>query len=199
MALAACSKAIELLGTRQERWEAYFTRGIVYMGKSEHELAIADFTKAIESTLTEKWQPYWWRAFARNMKASFSTGDERIKEKELALADANKAIEINPMEAMLYRNRASMHGPGQESLASADDAMVACVQAINLQYELLPRKGWKPTIVRGGPVDGTLSEAVVTCKNAIALNSASWVPVFLRGWGYVGQREYDHLRLQQGN
>jgi tetratricopeptide (TPR) repeat protein len=82
MAENACSKAIELFGTRQERWEAYFTRGLIYMGKSEHELAIADFTKAIESTSIENWQPYWWRAFCHNMKASFSTGDERVTEKE---------------------------------------------------------------------------------------------------------------------
>jgi hypothetical protein len=104
MAETACSKAIELFGNRQERWEAYFIRGLIYMGKSDHELA--DFTKAIETTLIEKWQPYWWGAFSRSMKASFSTGDERIREKELALTDANKAIEINTMEAMLYRNRA---------------------------------------------------------------------------------------------
>jgi tetratricopeptide (TPR) repeat protein len=111
---------------------------------------------------------------------------EQIGEKELALTDANKAIESNPMEAMLYRNRALMHGPGQEASASADRAMGECVRAIYLPYELLPQKGWKPT---GDPVDGSLSEAVVVCNNA--MDSASWVPVFLRGWGHVGQREYD--------
>ena len=46
MAEAACSKAIELFGIRHERWEAYFARGLIYIGKSDHELAIADFTKA---------------------------------------------------------------------------------------------------------------------------------------------------------
>jgi tetratricopeptide (TPR) repeat protein len=66
--------------------------------------------------------------------------------------------------------------------------MGECVRAINLPYELLPQKGWKPT---GDPVNGSLSEAVVPCNNAMDLNSASWVPVFLRGWGHVGQREYD--------
>ena len=110
------------------------------LGKSDHELAIADFTKAIESTLIEHWQPYWWRAFSHNMKASFSTGDERITEKELALMDADKAIEINPMDAMLYRNRALMHASGQEALAATDRAMGECVQTINLAYELLPQK-----------------------------------------------------------
>src|SRR5262245_31543628 len=188
IAETACSKAIELFGTRQERWEAYFTRGLIYMRKSDHELAIADFTKAIDSTSIAKWQPYWWRAFSRNMKASFSAGDERITEKDLAVADANKAIELNPIEAMLYRNRALMHGPGQEALASADRAMGECVQAISLPYELLPKKGWKPT---GDPVDGSLSEAVGLCNNAMDLNSASWVPVFVRGWGHMGRREYD--------
>jgi tetratricopeptide (TPR) repeat protein len=187
MAETACSKAIELFGTRQERWEAYFTRGLIFMGKSDHELAIADFTRAIESTLIEHWQPYWWRAFSHNMKASFSTGDERVTERKLALMDANKAIEINPMEAMLYRNRALMHGSGQEALAATDRAMGECVQTINLAYELLPQKGWKP----GDPVDRLRSQAVVACKNAMDLSSASWVPVFFRGWGYMGQREYD--------
>ena len=187
MAETACSKAIELFGPRQERWEAYFTRGLIYLGKSDHELAIADFTKAIDSTSIENWQPYWWRAFCHNMKASFSTGDERATEKELALTDANKAIEINPMEAMLYRNRALMHGPGQEALAATDRAMGECVQSINLSYELLPRKGWKP----GDSVDRTRSAAAVACKNAMDLNSASWVPVYLRGWAYMGERQYD--------
>src|SRR5215831_5629010 len=187
MAETACSKAIELFGTRQERWEAYFTRGLIFMGKSDHELAIADFTKAIESTLIEHWQPYWWRAFSHNMKASFATGDDRVTEKKLALMDANKAIDINPMEAQLYRNRALMHGSGQEALAATDRAMAECVQTINLAYELLPQKGWKP----GDPVDRLRSEAVVACKNALDLNSARWVPVFFRGWGYMGQRQYD--------
>jgi len=187
MAETACSKAIALFGIRQERWEAYFTRGLIYMGKSDHELAIADFTKAIESTSIENWQPYWWRAFSHTMKASFSTGDERVIEQELALTDANKAIEINPMEEMLYRNRALMHGPGQQALAATDRAMGECVQTIDLSYELLPQKGWKP----GDPIDRLRSEAVVACQRAMDLNSASWVPVFFRGWGYMGQRQYD--------
>jgi len=121
------------------------------------------------------------------MKASFSTGDERATEKQLALMDANKAIEINPMEAMLYRNRALMHGPGQEALAASDREMGECVQTINLSYELLPQKGWKP----GDPVDRLRSEAVGACKNAMDLNGASWVPAFFRGWGHMGQRHYD--------
>ena len=187
MAETACSKAIELFGTRQERWEAYFTRGLIYMARSNYELAIEDFTKAIESTLIENWQPYWWRSFSHNMQALFSTGDERTTEKQLALMDANKAIEINPMEAMLYRNRALMHGPGQEALAASDREMGECVQTINLSYELLPQKGWKP----GDPIDRLRSEGVVACKNAMDLNSASWVPAFFRGWGHMGQRQYD--------
>lgn len=69
--------------------------------------------------------------------------------------------------------------------------MGTCVQAINLPFELLPRKGWNPTIVPGDPVDATLSDAVVLCDNAMDLNRASWVAVFFRGWGYVGQRQYD--------
>src|SRR5262249_5559617 len=112
--------------------------------------------------------------------------DERAREKELALADANKAIEINPMEAMLYRNRALMHGPGQETLTATDGAMGECAQTINLSHDLMPQKGWKP----GDPVDRLPSEAIVACKNAMDLNSASWVPVFLRGWGHMGQRQY---------
>jgi tetratricopeptide (TPR) repeat protein len=121
------------------------------------------------------------------MKASFSTGDERITEKALALADASKAIEINPMEAMLYRNRALMHGPGQETLAATDRAIGECAQTINLSYELLPQKGWRP----GDPVDRLRSEAIVACKNAMDLESTNWVPVFLRGWGHMGQHQYD--------
>jgi tetratricopeptide (TPR) repeat protein len=187
MAETACSKAIELFGTRQERWEAYFTRGLSYLGKSDYDLAIADFTKAIDATSIENWQPYWWRAFSHNMKASFSTGDARIAEKELALADATKAIEINPMEAMLYRNRALMHGPGQETLTAIDGAMGECAQTINLSPELLPHKGWRP----GDPVDRLRSEAIIACKTAMELNGASWVPVFLRGWAHMGQRQYD--------
>jgi tetratricopeptide (TPR) repeat protein len=183
----ACSKAIELFGSRQERWEAYFTRGLIYMGRSDYELVIADFSKAIESTLLANWQPYWWRAFSHTMKASFSTGDERITEQELALADANKAIEINPIEAMLYRNRALMHGPGQQTLAAGDRAMNECVQTIDLSYDLLPSKGWKP----GDPLDRSLSKAIVACKTAMDLNGASWVPLFFRGWGHVAQRQYD--------
>lgn len=190
MALAACGKAIELFGTRQEGSEAYYTRGLVYMRKSEYELAIADLTKAIEFAPTEDWQAYWWRAYARNMKASFSAGDERLKENTLALADADRAIALNPMEPMLYHNRASMRGAGEETLASADRAMGACVDAITLGHDLLPRKGWKATTPPGDPADGALSKAILPCKHAVDLNSTDWVAMYLRGWGYVGQREY---------
>jgi protein O-mannosyl-transferase len=90
--------------------EAYFSRGNAYKYENKHDLAFADFNKAIE--LDPKYaQAYYNRG----------TAYEDQNKHALALADFNKAIEINPDFALAYNNRGNVYlNQNKYDLALAD-------------------------------------------------------------------------------
>ena len=119
-------------------------RGLSYGIKGQHDLAIADFSKAIELNPKEE-QAYFNRGLftikkdsaispllitvkplssIRRRSRHISSGVYLTAEKgstSLAMADFSKAIELNPRDALAYRNRGVSYGrKGQHDLAIAD-------------------------------------------------------------------------------
>ena len=72
----------------------YYNRGTAYGKKGEYDLAILDYTKALE---LNPWfvQAYYNRAGAYGRKGQY----------ELAILDYTKAIEMNPEFSEAYNNR----------------------------------------------------------------------------------------------
>ncbi|TRU72417.1 MAG: serine protease [Microcystis viridis Mv_BB_P_19951000_S69] len=104
--LAAINKAIEL--APRAAW--YGNRGVLYSNQQKYELALADYSKAIEIN----------RNFAN---AYMNRGNlySNQQKYELALADYSKAIELNRNFANAYNNRGILYSLQQKyELALAD-------------------------------------------------------------------------------
>ena len=79
-------------------YREYYNRGITRLEKSEHDLAISDFTKAIET------RPGFALAHFYRGRTYFRKG-----EYDQAISDLNKAIEIDPEFAVAYTERAMVY------------------------------------------------------------------------------------------
>ena len=77
---------------------AYYNQGVARLEKGEHDLAISDFTKAIEM------RPGFALAHFYRGRAYFRKG-----EHDQAISDLNKAIEIDPRLAVAYGERAVIY------------------------------------------------------------------------------------------
>ncbi|WP_044034478.1 tetratricopeptide repeat protein, partial [Microcystis aeruginosa] len=84
--------------------DAYNNRGNLYYNQQKYDLALSDYSKAIELN------PNFAEAY--NNRGVLYSYQQKY---ELALADFNKAIEINPNSADAYYNR----GIGGEHLIYA--------------------------------------------------------------------------------
>jgi tetratricopeptide (TPR) repeat protein len=76
----------------------YYNRGIARLEKSKHDLAISDFTKAIEM------RPGFAMAHFYRGRTHFRKG-----EHDQAISDLNKAIELDPRLAVAYGERAVIY------------------------------------------------------------------------------------------
>jgi len=89
---------------------AYNNRGVVYNKQDESNLAIKDFSKAIE--LKPKFaNPYGGRGYAYYAKG----------EVDLAIEDYNKAIQLKPDFAEVYNNRGLAYFAEGELELAIDD------------------------------------------------------------------------------
>lgn len=144
-AIAACTRAIKS-GKFKGRNLAieYFNRGLAYSGKDELDLALADFSAAIQ--LDPKYtKAFNYRGVAYRDKGEYARAlpdfDEALRldpklvtayvsrgynydamgESEKAIADYNRAIEIQPQNLIAYIDRGYAHeGRGEFELAIAD-------------------------------------------------------------------------------
>jgi tetratricopeptide (TPR) repeat protein/S1-C subfamily serine protease len=138
--LAAINKAIEL--APRAAW--YYNRGNLYSDQQKYELALADYSKAIELNrnyanayynrgVLYKDQQKYELALAdfskaieinRNFAEAYINRGNLYKDQqkyELALADFTKAIDINPNYALAYNNRGLLYFAQQKyELALAD-------------------------------------------------------------------------------
>ena len=115
------NRAIQL---KPDYSEAYGNRGFVYYMAENYPASIKDFDRAIELDPTNA-QNYIYRSQYRRFVA---------KDNGLALADLNKAVELNPT-AHAYMNRASFY---QHDLKNFEAAIEDYTRAI----ELDTRENW---------------------------------------------------------
>jgi tetratricopeptide (TPR) repeat protein len=73
---------------------AYYNRGVAYFDLGQYDVAIMDFTKAMELGLRGKGS-YHIRGLAYAKQGQY----------DLAIADFNKALELDPKDAATYNNR----------------------------------------------------------------------------------------------
>ena len=112
---------------------AYINRGIAYYRKDQYDVAIEDFTKAIENEApaAKLGVPYINRGHCWFMK----------RETERALADYNRSIALDPADAGAYAQRASLY-EGREDYARAIADYTTAPYAIEPQQpELYVNRG----------------------------------------------------------
>ncbi|MCA2656464.1 tetratricopeptide repeat protein [Microcystis sp. M061S2] len=92
--LAAITQAINL--APRAAW--YGNRGVLYYNQQKYELALSDYTKAIEIN------PNYANAYYN--RGNLYSNQQKY---ELALSDYSKAIEINPNDAYAYVSRGNLY------------------------------------------------------------------------------------------
>lgn len=93
---------------------AHYFRGNAYVAKQQYDLAISDFTRAVEIN------PNYAAAFiARGVSYARLTGPGKPSEE--AIADYTQAIRVDPTYALAYSNRAGQYNMKEKyDLAVAD-------------------------------------------------------------------------------
>ncbi len=151
----------------------YNNRGIAYGEKGEHDLAIKDFTKAIQL------KPDY--AFAYNNRGAV----HRYKgEHDQAIEDCSKAIQLKPDYAEPYSNRgAAYRNKGNYERAIKDYDM-----AIKLKPDFV-----QAYYNRGLAYHekGELDIAIKDYSKAIELNPKLFHPYYNRGNAYFQKRYFD--------
>lgn len=109
--IAGCTTIIESGRESQEiLYSVYVTRGYAYSGKRQYDLAIADFTRAIQLN-SDLASTYVDRGMSYTLNGQY----------DLAIADYNRAIQLKPDNAFAYSNRGLAYTlKGQDDLAIAD-------------------------------------------------------------------------------
>ena len=94
-ALAELDKAIKTIAAFAD---GYLLRANVYLIKGEYQLAIDDYTKALQfiPRYTKKWDTITSKQKDEYAYAGRGTAYAQTREYELALSDLTKAIELNP-------------------------------------------------------------------------------------------------------
>ena len=111
--IAGCTTIIESGRESQEiLYSVYVTRGYAYSGKRQYDLAIADFTRAIQLKPDNAFA-YRNRGLAYTLKG----------QDDLAIADFNRAIQLKPDDAFAYGSRSIAYAHlGKCDLAATDAA-----------------------------------------------------------------------------
>ena len=96
--IKACSQILAGKENAKNKLTALYNRGWAYNEKGKYDLAIADYTRAMELD-PKSALPFHGRSISYYNKGDY----------ELAIADATRAIEINPKEAKAFNNRGSAY------------------------------------------------------------------------------------------
>ena len=167
--LAAINKAIEL--APRAAW--YGNRGTLYYNQQKYELALADFSKAIELNRND--------AKAYTNRGNLYSNQQKY---ELALADYNKAIEINPKLAEAYYNRGILYSNQQKyDLALADSNKV--IEINPNDSDAYNRRGLLYYLQQKYEL------ALADYNKAIKLDSNNAKAYYNRGVLYYNQQKYE--------
>ena len=120
------TQALKLEPTGKNAGVYYFNRGTAYTSLKDYNKAIADFNQA-EKLLPNDEDVYAWRGNAYLLKSEPEYNSKHPEEnysrnRSSALADLNRAIQINPNYAWAYGRRALYYGTGEQDKALADFA-----------------------------------------------------------------------------
>ncbi len=151
----------------------YVTSGQEYFNKGQYDLAIIDFSKAIELNPRDA-GIYGWRGAAYNRKGQY----------DLAIIDLNTAIELNPNDANAYAWRGNSYTrKGQYDLAIAD---------LNKAIDLNPKDDFAYA-ERGFAYigKGQYDLAIIDLNTAIELNPRDAIVYGNRGFAYLRRGQYD--------
>jgi len=131
LAIMNYNRAIKFsLWDKEKKADSFLWRGRSYYGKQEYELALADFTEAIE--LIKDYYPYYtWRARTHY----------KMENYELSIADFSKSIEITEFDGSdnwdIYLERAKSYSMNKEynlEIADYDLAISALDKKVNSPY-----------------------------------------------------------------
>lgn len=150
--ISYCTQSINL---KPDYANAYFKRGDAYDEVGKYELAISDYTKAIELKFEPLSPAYNYRGVTYI----------RMKKYDLAILDFDVSISINP-NAPAYGNRAEAY----YYLENSEQAIASASEAIKINSSLA-----KAYLIRGVAYRqaGNIEQAIADFKMAISLNNDS--------------------------
>jgi len=147
---------------------AYFNRGVIYSRQRQNELALSDFSQAID--IDENFSnAYVGRCNIYNVK----------KKYDLAIVDCTKAIELGTSEMMAYSNRGLAYvAQGRYQLAVSD-----LTEVIKSKTITLPRRAYNYCLLGATYTNiGDFPSAITSFKEGIKLDSKgkmSWCKIAL--------------------
>ena len=151
----------------------YYNSGVDHANKGEHDLAISDYTKAIEIN------PRHASAYC-NRGVAYGEKDEY----DLAISDYTKAIEVDPKFAGAYYNR----GIAFSDKSEYDQAISDYSKAI----EINPRfANAYCNRARNYYRIGVYNQAISDCTKTVELNPRDASAYNIRGLAYDEKCEYD--------
>jgi len=188
--------------------DAYCIRGAHYAGKVQYDLAISEFTKAIE--INPRFAgAYYNRGFAYAKKGQYDFAISDInkaieinpmyaeaycirgiaysgKDKyDLAISDYNKALEINPRDAFAYNNRGIAYAKKGEYVLSISDYTKAI--EINPRLAQVYSNRGNAHLKRGCQYN----LAILDYTRALEINPRDAEVYNNRGIAYAKKGEYD--------
>lgn len=156
VAISACTRLIQSSNaTREDLATAHTKRGNAHYDKGEPDLAIADYTKAIELDPKDA-QPYFNRGLAYVKK----------REPDPAIADFTNAIELDPNYADAYIARGNVY----DDTGEHDQAIASYTKAIQLKPNYALAYYNRSIAYRD---KGDADRAIADYNKAIELNSNS--------------------------
>lgn len=206
MALADCNKALEL--DPDYAW-AYSERGLVYKDRDELDEALADYDRATEINPDYAW-PYNYRGiifggmgkldealeqFSKAIELFSDPKDQAIayshrcnayrlkKDFDRALADCDRATELDPTNVLAYDHRASVYRYNGDY----DKA----IEQISVAIELEPTAKRYNNRGFAYSEQGNYQQAIGDYTRAIEIDPNYSYPYNNRGFAYSSLGEYD--------
>jgi len=176
--ITACSAIIEanMAGIRDVA-EAYLRRANAYYDKKEFELAIADYTKLIQSSPAD--------VLALLERASAYIGKGAT---DLAFADYARVIEINPKLASPYVQRGDLY----VKLGDIDRAITDYKLALQINSRGVHVIGHAHVCLGVAyRLKGKLDDALAECNRALDLDEDDWRGLICRGETFEDQGDFE--------